>query len=385
MFEFSVPTKVIFGEGVIDRLGEITKEYGGRVFLVSDARAMQETGYLSKIKKILEESSYGVLLYNRVYSTSKADSNSEIVNRGADQARHAKCDVIVGFGGKTTLQIAKAIAFLVSNGGNLEDYFLGRKGDKKTVAYIEVPSGYGFVPGLTNFFYILDKFDSLKKSVETKLNYADVVLLDPRLTTTIPSKSSTYIGIELLSMAIESFVSKNMTSISEALAIKAVELIATNLAKSIQDPENVTFRGFMCTSGILTSLAVANSSPGICFALSLAMNSIYTIPQYVVSSVILPHVMEFNLTSCANKYVYIAKAFGEQVGDITVVEAAIKAIEGVRKVLTDLRIPSRLSELNIDKSELLQVARLARSYEFIHYLPRPVSKDDLFNILASSF
>ncbi|MDH5680556.1 MAG: iron-containing alcohol dehydrogenase, partial [Spirochaetota bacterium] len=167
MFDFSVPTKIVFGENILGQLGQLARQYGERVFLVSDAKAMQDTGYLTKVKKHLEEESYGVLLYNRVYSQSQADSNSEIVNRGADQARHAKCNVIVGIGGKTTLQIAKAIAFLVSNGGNLEDYFLGRKGDNKKVSYIEIPTGYGFIPGLTNFFYVTDKFDSVKKSVET--------------------------------------------------------------------------------------------------------------------------------------------------------------------------------------------------------------------------
>ncbi len=385
MFEFSVPTKVHFGEGMLNQIGELAREYGERIFLVTDARAMQETGYLSKVKKMLEDESYGVLLYNRIYSSSQADSNSEIVNRGADQARHAKCDIVIGLGGKTTLHIAKAIAFLASNGGNLEDYFLGRKGNKKTITYIEIPTTFGFMPGLTNFFYVLDKYDSIKKNVDTPLNYADLILVDPKLTTTIPGKSSAHVGIELLSMAMESYISKKNNPIAEALSIKAIDLIASNLSKSLQDPENITFKSQLCTSSILTSLAIANSNPGICYGLSLAINSLFGIYQGVVSSILLPHVMEYNLTSCANRYVQIARAFGEDVNDITVVEAAIKAIEGVRKVLTDLRIPTRLSELNIEKSELLKAAKLARNYDFMNYVPRPVSKDDLLNLLSSAY
>ena len=385
MFDFSVPTKIVFGENILGQLGQLARQYGERVFLVSDAKAMQDTGYLTKVKKHLEEESYGVLLYNRVYSQSQADSNSEIVNRGADQARHAKCNVIVGIGGKTTLQIAKAIAFLVSNGGNLEDYFLGRKGDNKKVSYIEIPTGYGFIPGLTNFFYVTDKFDSVKKSVETPKNHADLVLVDPKLTITIPGKSSAFIGVELLSLAIETFISKRMTPIAEAMAIKAIDTIAINLAKSIQDPENILFKGHLCTSSILTSIALANSTPGICFALSMSLNSVFGIYQGLAASILLPHVMEFNLTSCANRYVHVAKAFGENVNDITVVEAAIKAIEGIRKILTDLRVPIALGELNIDKGELMRAAKLARNFEFMNALPRPVSKDDLFNILNSAY
>ncbi len=385
MFEFTVPTKVVFGEGVSERVGELTKQYGARVFLVADAQVMQDTGHLAKIKKILDDETYGVLLYGNIYSHSQADSNSDIVNRGADQARHAKCDVVLGFGGQTTLNIAKAIAFLVSNDGNLEDYFLGRKGLEKKVAYVEVPSGYGFIPGLTNTFYILDRFDKIKKSIETPFNYADLVICDPKLTTSIPGKISAYMGIDLLTMALETFISKAITPIADALSVKAIELIATNLAKSIQDPENIVFKGQLCTAGILTSIALANSTPGTSYSLSLALNSVFGLYRGIVNSIILPHVMEFNLTTCATKYVYIAKAFGEDVTTVTVVEAAIKAIEAIRKILSDLRTPTKLSELNIEKEELMQVAKIARSYDFMQYSPRPVSKDDLFNILNSSY
>jgi alcohol dehydrogenase class IV len=95
--------------------------------------------------------------------------------------------------------------------------------------------------------------------------------------------------------------------------------------------------------------------------------------------------MEYSLTSSANKYVQIAKAFGEDTSNITVVEAAIKAIEGVRKLLYDLKIPQKLSDLELDKDELYNAAKIARSYEFLHFLPRPVSQEDLYNILLSAY
>ena len=385
MFEFSVPSKIVFGEGLINSIGETVSEYGDKVFLVTDAVAMQETNYLTKIKKQLEEHCYGVLLFNRIYSHSQTDSNSDIVNKGADQAAHARCNVIVGFGGKTTLHVAKAIAFLVSNGGNLEDYFLGRKGDQKKVVYIEIPTGFSYMPGITNSFYILDRFDQTKKIIETEKNYCDLLLMDPKLTTTIPAKSSAPMGVELLSFAIDALISKKSNAIAESFAIKSIELLANNLIKSIQDPENVNFRGHIATAGILATLAAENSSAGLGFALSMALNSVYGVYQGVAASILLPHIMEFNLTSCANKYVHIAKAFGENIFDLTVVEAAIKAIEGVRKILTDLRIPVRLSEMNIDKDDFMHVAKMARSYDFMNYLPRPVSKEDLFNILNTAY
>ncbi len=381
MFEFNIPTKIILGNGVINRIGEITRELGERVFLVSDAVTMQETGYLSKVKKLLEDEGHGVLPFYKVYS----DSHSDIVNKGADQARHAKCDIVVGFGGKTTLNIAKAIAHLISNDGNLEDYFLGKKSDKKKITYVEVPSTHGYIPGVTNYFYVLDKFDRVKKSVEHKNNYADLIIADPKVTTTLPSKHAAAIGMEMLAIAVESYISKASTPVSEAFALRSIESIGSNLVKTSSDQENINFRTIISTAGVLGSLALANSTLGSCYALSLALNSVFGIYQSMVCSILLPHVMEFNLTSSANRYVQIAKAFGENVADITVVEAAIKAIEFVRKLLFDLKIPTKLGELEVDKEQLEKVAKIARNYEFLHYLPRPVSKEDLYNILIAAY
>jgi alcohol dehydrogenase class IV len=95
--------------------------------------------------------------------------------------------------------------------------------------------------------------------------------------------------------------------------------------------------------------------------------------------------MEFNLTTAANKLVFICKAFGENVSEISVVEAAIKAIENVRKLSIEHNIPQRLSELNIGEDELIKIAKIARNYDFLHNLPRPVSREDILTILSSAY
>ena len=381
MFEFQIPTKIIEGQGYVNKIGETVKEYGKRIFLVSDALTMQETGYLSKVKTLIEEETHGVLVFNKVYS----DSNSDLVNKGADQARNANCDCIVGFGGKTTLNIAKAITYLVSNGGILEDYFLGKKGNKKTIKYIEIPSAHGYCPGLLNYFYVTDKYEGMKKSITSTNNFADVIILDPKLTSTIPAKFTSSIAMENIALSIDTYISKSSNAVSDTFALKAIEFTSHNITKSVQDAENMTLRSSLSTAGLFTSLALANSAPGVTYALSLGLNAVYGIYQGITSSILLPYVMEYSLTSSANKYVQIAKAFGEDTSNITVVEAAIKAIEGVRKLLYDLKIPQKLSDLELDKDELYNAAKIARSYEFLHFLPRPVSQEDLYNILLSAY
>lgn len=382
MFEYQVPTKVVFGQGYINQIGEIIKQYGDKVLLVIDPGTMQECNMLGKIKPLIQDEVHGVLVFDKI----DADSNSLAVDKGAEQARYSRSNVIVGFGRKTTLNIAKAIAFTVSYGGSLEDHFFSPKTAKyaKKVSYIEIPTSPGFIPGLTDTFWIVDNFDKTKKSISGPNNFADLVLVDPKISTTLPENILATIVIEILSMSIEAYISKAATPISDALVIKAIESIAVNLTKSIHDMENMNFRNNLCSAAVLGSMGVANSSVGTSYALSLAMNSFYQITQGFINTILLPHVMEFNLTAAPNRYVAIARAFGEDTADITVIEAAIKAVENVREIILKTGVDFQLNKLNVSDDHYYDVAQLARQYDFMHHLPRPVSKNDLYHLLMNA-
>ncbi|PKL11741.1 MAG: iron-containing alcohol dehydrogenase, partial [Spirochaetae bacterium HGW-Spirochaetae-6] len=148
---------------------------------------------------------------------------------------------------------------------------------------------------------------------------------------------------------------------------------------------NINVRKTICEAGILASLALKFGSQGLAYAIAMVIKSVYGINQALAMSVILPYVMEFNLTTSANKLVFISKAFGDNISDISVVEAAIKAIENVRKISIENNIPQRLNELNIAEEDLLKIAKIARNYEFLHNLPRPVSREDILTILSSAY
>ena len=172
MGEFRFPTAIFEGVNTINQIGEIIKEYGSRVLLVGDSLAAQEGGWLQKIKTMIEDHTHGVILFDKVDSKS----NSDAANQAAEQGRYARCDVVVGFGGRTALHIAKAAAFLISHGGILEDYFLGKKGKGKKIAYIE-SHHRGYIPGFTGDFQVIDNTTGLK-FLASEL-FADAVICDP--------------------------------------------------------------------------------------------------------------------------------------------------------------------------------------------------------------
>jgi alcohol dehydrogenase class IV len=380
MGDFAFPTRIIEGNNSINKIADIIRDYGSRVLLIGDRIASEESGWLQKIKTILEDHTHGVILYDKVDSRS----NSDAVNQAAEQGKYARCDVVIGFGGRTTLHISKAVAFLISHGGILEDYFLGKKGKGKSVSYIEIPTTPGYSPGLTANIQVTDRYDGLNKFLEAEL-FADVLIVDPKLTISLSEDFVKSIGIETIALSIETFLSKRSNFLVETHALKAIEMVHNNLTKSLKDPENTKLRNLICQAGVLTSLSLKDGSNGLSYAIAMAINSIYGINQALALSVILPYVMEFNLTTAANKLVFICKAFGENVSEISVVEAAIKAIENVRKLSIEHNIPQRLSELNIGEDELIKIAKIARNYDFLHNLPRPVSREDILTILSSAY
>lgn len=380
MGDFFFPSRIIEGNNSINQLPDLISTFGSRVLLIGDSIASQEGGWLQKIKTMLENNTHGVIIYDKVDSKS----NTDAVNRAAEQGKFAHCDVIVGFGGRNVLHIAKAVTFLISHEGIIEDYFLGKKGKGKKIAYIEIPTTPGYIPGLIKDFQIIDKYDGLKKYFESDI-LADMVIIDPKVTTSLSEDFVKTIGIETIAIAIESFLSKNTNFFVETYAMKAIEYVSNNLKKTVKDPENLNVRSIICQGGLLASMALNFSSQGLSYAIAMALNSIYGINQALLMSVMIPYVMEFNLTTSANKLVFICKAFGDNIADISVVEAAIKAVENMRKISIENGIPQRLSELNVVEEDLVKVAKISRNYDFLHNLPRPVSREDILAILSSAF
>ena len=380
VFEINCPTRVIIGSNIINRLPEIIRDFGERILIVTSPQ-IEETSILKKVQNLAEAKSYGVIIFNNVDSQTGINS----VDEGVLLARESKTDLVIGLGGSNTLNTAKAIAYIAGSEGYTRDYLDGKMGQGKKLGYIEIPTTHGISYGLLDSFYIKDENENIRREYRSRFNYADVVLSDPRLTFTLQNKYIVALGIEVLAYAIEAFISKAANPLTVSYAEHTMRLVSKNLKKAITDIDNVAVRHALSSAGIFASMALNSSRPGTAFALALPLATRMGLYHGLAVSILLPHVMEFNLTASPNKYVKIAKALGEDVNDITVVEAAIKAVEAIRKILFDLNVPQRLKNFEIDQGKLDMVVRDARSYDFLNVLPRPATYDDLLNILMSSY
>lgn len=381
LIEHQLKTNIVFGTDCINQIADYAKEFGDKVILITDGSTYSKLGYISKVKALLEKSGLKLIIYEDVNSNIKSDSVDEI----AELVRKSKTNLILGLGGTTVINTAKAVAILATNPGSISDYLNGQKMEIKPLPLLLVPTIPGSYFDLSSDILVTDYTDNYKKIFADPKIETDVLLVDPRLMVTLPANFTAASALNILVFAIESYISTAANPISDSLAPRAIEYVMRNAKILINDRDDIELRWNMAMAGILSSMSTRIAGLGTTSALAFTLSSKYNIYQSVASALILPHVMEFNLTAVPGKYVQIAKNMNEEVQQLTVVEAAIKAIESIRKLLFDLKIPQRLSEFNIPNEDIPLIASHSREFHFLNNVPRPIAREDIINILVSAF
>jgi alcohol dehydrogenase class IV len=191
--------------------------------------------------------------------------------------------------------------------------------------------------------------------------------------------------IASLSMAAESVISKGNNDIINTFALKSIDMIFRHLPLVYKESGNPNPRIHLSTASVMSGIAFSVAYLSTTLAISLALAARSDLDVATSMGIILPHIMEFNLTSSPGKYVQMSKVMGEDVRDITVIEAAIKAVEGIRKLELDVDIPQRLSAFNIQKSDFKAISGIAMSYPFLENAPRPLNPDETETILIAAY
>lgn len=378
VLEFQIPTNILYGNDTISRLPEIAAANGEKVVLVAEKQAT-DIGITNKIKRMIEGYAYGVIQYDL-----HSRANTKDLFEGVSITKDARADVVIGVGGENILSVAKAIAQFSTQELSQETFRSHKKMGVKKVRYIEVPSLQTVCWGIIPTTYVIDETDNIKKPYIDPDSRAEAVIIDPSLTEEIPLNDVIYASMEGLSYAFDGYISKKSTALSDAYSLKAIEFLSMNLRRLAMEPANVKIKGNLSMGALLASLAVYTSSLGSTGACALGLDAAVNFPQPMGATLMLPHVMEFNLTAAANKFIQIAVALGEKVSDITVIEAAIKSIETIRRLMIDLHIPQRLTEYNINQENLDNAAKVGTQYDFLSYLPRPAGRNELAEIIEAA-
>ncbi len=369
-FSFELPTRIEYGVGVASKLGEEVRLLKAqKVSLITDPGIIK-AGLLDKITSILKEEK---LLYN-VFDGVDPNPKDRNVERGAQVVRSFEADAMVAVGGGSVIDCAKAIGVLVSHDGKRIKDFEGKTAVKKPILpFIAVPTTAGTGSEVTFSAVITDRENNYKMTVRSPFMAAKVALLDPKLTVTVPPHITASTGMDALTHAIEAYTVKVSEPISDALALYAIELITNNLVNAVKNGENINARACMLVGSLLAGMAFSHSDVGSVHCMAEALGGVYDAPHGVCNAVLLPYVMEYNAEFCLEKYARIAKAMRETFE--TSREGAMKAVERIKKLATEVGLPS-FKSLGVKESDLERLADMAAENISTDSNPREMSKED---------
>ncbi len=378
--EFFAPGKIIFGPGGLSQVGEEAKRLGSKVLVVLGRSAMRKSGALDRLTHLLTENNLEYIIYENIPS----DPTVETVDTGASLARKGSCNLVIALGGGSVLDTGKAISAMVTNEGSVADYQeiegKGRKFQYKPVPFIAIPTTSGTGSEATINAVITNTELGLKKSTRDPWLIPELALVDPELTLSLPPHITAICGGDALTQCIEAYLGKKSQEITDALALHAIGLIGKSLVKAVKEGKNLEARKDMAMAALLSGLCLSNSGLGGAHALSHPLGVYYKIPHGLSCAVLLPYVMEFNLPVVTKKLAKIAECLGENISSLSETEAAQRAVEKIKEILSAVGIKKNLSEWKIKEKDFSQLIKGAKGGS-LNNNPRDTSDEDLIELL----
>lgn len=378
--EFYAPGKIIFGPGGLSKVGTEAKRLGSKALIVLGKSAMRKSGVLDRLTCLLKENNLEYAIYENIPS----DPTVETVDTGTSLARKENCNLVIALGGGSVLDTGKAISAMVTNEGSVADYQeiegKGRKFKTKPIPFVAIPTTSGTGSEATKNAVITNTKFSLKKSIRDPMLIPEVALVDPELTLSLPPLTTAVCGGDALTQCIESYLGKKSQEITDILALHAIGLIGKSLVKAVKEGKNLEARKDMAMAALLSGLCLSNSGLGAAHALSHPLGVFYKIPHGLSCAVLLPYVMEYNLPVVTKRLVKIAHSLGENISLLSEMEAAQRAVEKIKEILSQAGIKSNLSEWEIKKEDFSQLIKGAKGGS-LNNNPRDTSDKDLIELL----
>lgn len=373
--EFRLPGVTLFGWGAVERVGEETAKLGRRALLVTGRGAMKRTGAAERVQELLRRAGVFPVWFDEV----EPDPSAATVDRAAGLAREERCEVVIGLGGGSAMDAARAIAAMAVLPGSIVDYVRGREVGRPGLPLVNVATTSGTASEITSVAVILDEERRLKMGVKSPHWFARVAITDPELTMTMPPALTAATGLDALTHAVESYLSTGSTAPSEGLALRAVQLIGAHLRRAVEDGSDRAAREGMSLGSMTAGMAFANSGLGLVHGLVHPIGARWGVSHGEGCGRLLPHVLRYNRPAAQERlealgWALTGRADASAEEAIRAVEALVESV-GVRPGIGDLGIPGD------DVKELARDGLLAGA---VKTNPRPVSEQEARGVLEAA-
>jgi alcohol dehydrogenase len=365
-FDFRPRTRVVFGAGEFSRLGEVARELGGTKCLLVADRGMVECGYAQEAIRSLKARRMEVFAFHDF----EPGPTVEMVDRGAAFAAPLNVNLIVGLGGGSSLDCAKAINFVLSNGGSIRDYWGYGKASKPMLPMIAVPTTAGGGTEAQTYASVSDPAQNRRMTCGDAKAAFRTAILDPKLTISQPRALAASTGYDAISHAVETLVSTRRTALSDCFSRSAWRLLNTNFERMLKDPHDLEARGGMLIGAHFGGLAIENSMLGATHACAIPLTMHYPLPHGVAIALLLSRVVEWNMPVSAKQYEEL------NAGDLA---------GRLRDLATIAELPLSLRDAAVPKEALPRLAEEAGSQWAGRFNPRPFDTAAALDIYAAAY
>jgi len=379
-FEFVLPTRIKFGEGVCSGIADEVKSMGKNKPLIITDRGLVEAGIIKKVTDALENG--GINDYD-IFDEVEPNPHDTTVQNAYEKALALKADILIAVGGGSSMDTAKGAGVLMTHGGIIGDYAGLDKITKPITDLIAIPTTAGTGSEVTFWAVITDTKNHFKMSVGSPLIAPKVALVDPELTETLPSAIVASTGIDALTHAIEGYTCNLAEPITDACGIYAIKLIADNIREAVYGNSKEA-RSNMLLGSLIAGICFGNSDIAGVHCMAEALGGLYDTPHGIANAILLPYVMEYNFVADIDKFAAIAKAMGEPTDSLSKRDAAGKSVEAVRKLNADLNIPT-LREIGAKESDIDELAKRSSVNVSIESNPRKAGAAEFKAIFEEAF
>lgn len=349
---FFMPSVNLIGDGAVQQACQHASQAGFKQGLIVTDKPLVELGYATQVQDLLS----GCGIQTTIYDGVQPNPTTGNVEAGLALLKQNNCDFLVSLGGGSPHDCAKAIALVASNGGDIRDYEGVDQSAKPQLPLISINTTAGTASEITRFCIITDEKTQIKMAIVDKHVTPVLSVNDPVLMKNMPAGLTAATGMDALTHAVEAYVSTAANPITDACAMKAVNLIAENLVDAVKDGTNMAARGQMAYAQLLAGMAFNNASLGYVHAMAHQLGGFYDLPHGVCNAVLLPHVQRFNSQAAAGRLKDVAAGMGVNVEGMTDAQGAAACIEAIEKMAREVGIPAGLRDLDVKEEDFAELA-----------------------------
>lgn len=354
-FKFYMPSISLMGPKCLQEAGDEIRCLGLKKALIVTDKVLVDIKLVDKLTEMLDSKGIEYVIFDE---TQPNPTVGNVVN-GETMLKENNCDFVISFGGGSPHDCAKGIALVAVNGGSIKDYEGVDKSPKPQLPLIAINTTAGTASEMTRFCIITDEERHIKMAIVDKNTTPIIAVNDPLLMLDMPKSLTAATGMDALTHAVEAYVSIAATPVTDACALKAVELIAKSLRRAVEDGKDEVARDDMAYAEYLAGMAFNNASLGYVHAMAHQLGGFYDLPHGVCNAVLLPHVQKFNAQVAPERLSDIAKAMGVDVDGLSAEKGAELAISAIEKLSADIGIPSGLNELGAKEEDFGTLAENA--------------------------